>query len=319
MYRRNQLNRLAVSSTRPVLSASPRPLPPSLPTARCLRPTARTGFTLIELLVVIGIILVLIAIVVVGLRHVNNTAARHETVAEMKICTDALKEYQNINGLTKIESDTTATPPQSIQLPPPWQNGVGGTYSSGKFNIPIFVDPPGTGGPAELLTTDTTLPGAGLGDMGDKAGVANPRWSANAVRLTQGVMYLLLKDPKNRNLVSSLPPKRILETPPPLSGGSPTSPYTIDAAVPLDGWGNPIIFVPRGGIHVWLNPNGAGAVEYIVRSSGVYKATGGAGSAPPLTPNDHPFFASAGQDGYFTDPANATDYAIDNLYSFQDQ
>src|SRR3954462_12067149 len=36
---------------------------------------SRRGFTLVELLVVIGIILVLIAIVVVGLRHVNNTAA----------------------------------------------------------------------------------------------------------------------------------------------------------------------------------------------------------------------------------------------------
>jgi len=69
-------------------------------------------------------------------------------------------------------------------------------------------------------------------------------------------------------------------------------------------------------MHVFMNDPSAGSVtEYVIRSSGMYKL----GALPPLSANDHPFFASAGQDGFFTDPANASDYAIDNLYSFQDQ
>jgi prepilin-type N-terminal cleavage/methylation domain-containing protein len=290
--------------------------------------SARPAFTLIELLVVIGIILVLIAIVVVGLRHVNNTAARHETVAEMKICTDVLKEYQSINGLKNIDSDPGA--PATIQLPPAWgSSSATGPLSSGSFQLPIFITAPSptteakSGPPAQQSTlnyTDLVVGGAagGLGDMGDKGGVAGPRWSANAIRWTQAVMYILLKDPKNRALVSAIPPKRILETPPSLTAGTPNpNPFTIDAAVPLDGWGNPIIFVPRGGMHIFMNdPSNPGSpVEYVVRSSGTYKLA----ALPPLSSNDHPFFASAGQDGFFTDPASSIDYGIDNLYSFQDQ
>ena len=317
-----------LAPARVVAPAPPRPLSPS--------PNTRSAFTLIELLVVIGIILVLIAIVVVGLRHVNSTAARHETEAELKVCTDVLKEYQAINGLKNIDADRI-TPAPTIQLPLPWQGtSATGQYASGQYNLPVFVDPLPPGNAevtgiqpqSTLLVADLTI-GNSIGDMGDKGGVANPRWSANAVRWTQAVMYLLLKDPKNRALVAPLSPKRVLETPPSLNAGSPNpNPFTVDAAVPLDGWGNPIIFVPRGGMHVWmLDPtatsgSGSGStsnvVEYVIRSSGMYKV---GAALPPVSINDHPFFASAGQDGFFTDPANPAtiDYAIDNLYSFQQQ
>ena len=286
---------------------------------------ARGGFTLIELLVVIGIILVLIAIVVVGLRHVNNTAARHETVAEMKVCTDILKQYQSINGLKNVEGDLSAGSITGPDLPPPFMTAPG--YQTPK--LPIFVDPPAQGSeitgqqPQSTLRTQDLIVGGGpggIGDMGDKGGIANPRWASKSVQWTQAVMFILLKDPKNRALISQLPPKRILETPPPLNpGGNPNPPYTVDAAVALDGWGNPIIYVPRGGLHVWLNPtnSSSGPTEYVIRSSGMFPVTGG--TIPPVGPNDRPFFASAGQDGYFTDPSNGADYAVDNLYSFQDQ
>ena len=287
-----------------------------------VRLNRRTGFTLIELLVVIGIILVLIAIVVVGLRHVNNTAARHETEAEMKICTDVLKEYQAVNGLKNIDTDSsTVVAGNNIQLPLPWQGtSATGTYASGQYKLPIFIDAPAPGVTgvqpcSELLTSDITV-GGSIGDMGDKGGVANPRWSANAVRWTQAVMYILLKDPKNRALVEPLSPKRILETPPGLNPGTGNpNPFTIEAALPLDGWGNPIIFVPRGGMHVWISASGS-VQEYVIRSSGMYSVNTG---VPPVSTNDHPFFASAGQDGFFTDPANTSDFAMDNLYSFQAQ
>jgi hypothetical protein len=63
-------------------------------------------------------------------------------------------------------------------------------------------------------------------------------------------MFILLKDPKNRALISKLPPEQIFETPPPCKDndgkviGGTQPPYTIDAAVPLDVWGAPILFVP---------------------------------------------------------------------------
>jgi prepilin-type N-terminal cleavage/methylation domain-containing protein len=291
-----------------------------------LRHSPRRGFTLIELLVVIGIILVLIAIVVMGLRHLNSTAATQETAAEMKICTDALNAYQALNGLTNVEgapgsSPATASP---FDLPDPWKASPNYTH----FQLPIYVDPGATGEvtgsqpESTVALADLTVGGypGTLGDMGDKAGAANPRWSSAAVRNTQAVMFIFLKDPKNRALISALPPKRLLETPPTMTGGNPQTPYTIDAALPLDGWGNPIIYVPRGGIHVMMNPtNSAQPAEYIVRTSGTYLAIPTA-NVPAVGANDRPFFASSGQDGYFsdpTDPSKASDYAIDNIYSFQ--
>jgi hypothetical protein len=59
------------------------------------------------------------------------------------------------------------------------------------------------------------------------------------------------------------------------------------------------------------------AREYVVRTSGTYRCDGV--TPPPLGPNDHPFFASAGPDGYFTALTNGTgviDHASDNIYSF---
>src|SRR3954467_14303964 len=53
----------------------------------------RGGFTLVELLVVIGIMLVLVAVVVAGIRHSSQISARHQTRACMKICQDMLESY----------------------------------------------------------------------------------------------------------------------------------------------------------------------------------------------------------------------------------
>ncbi len=118
--------------------------------------------------------------------------------------------------------------------------------------------------------------------------------------------------------------RRLLEgMPPPINKagdviGIAPPPYTIDAALPLDGWRDPIIFVPPGGIHVWMTPTGdnANLGEFVVRTSGTYPLS----NLPPVGPNDRPFFASAGQNGIFTNAFDrGEDFAIDNLYSFQEQ
>jgi prepilin-type N-terminal cleavage/methylation domain-containing protein len=292
----------------------------------------RRGFTLIELLVVIGIILVLVAIVVMGIRHTSYLAAKHETQAEMKICQDMLAEYKAVNGYKNILGDAgTASTNQPLQLPyPPWL-----IHS---FNVPVYVYPTKSGFgeiTANITNPVSTLHTSNLagspnnkassgyaGDFGDKSDPNCPRWASDAVHWTQAVMFILLKDPKNRAVVSSLPPKRVLEgMPAPVNnsgviiGKVPPS-YTIDAAVPLDAWGNPIIFVPPGGVYVSMNPDGSGFRDFVIRTSGTYDTNV---NVPPVSANDHPFFASAGADGFFTDLTQKFDRASDNVYSFQEQ
>jgi hypothetical protein len=87
------------------------------------------------------------------------------------------------------------------------------------------------------------------------------------------------------------------------------TPMAFPPVVLLDGWGNPIIFVPRGGIHVLIKNQTSGSNDtYLVRSTGTALITT---SDPPMTGSERPFWASAGQDGDFTQGA-------DNVYSFQD-
>jgi len=291
-----------------------------------VRNSARRGFTLIELLVVIGIILLLVSITVFGLRHVNATAARHETFAEMNICEGMLKEYENVNGFTNVEgtagsanSLATISPPGATS--PPAQQTL-------KFALPIYLDniPPNPPIPATPPAAPSFIVGDDLsasasGDFGDRGGPAEPRYIAPVIARTQCVMYILLRDPKNRAAISAVPARRILELPPDPSGtGTLVIPNYGDYSMVLDGWGNPIIYVPKGGMVVWMNPSPPKGTYFLVRSSGTYQCdpSGLTGLAlPAVGPNDHPFFASAGQDGIFTDIQAQTDNGIDNIYSFQ--
>lgn len=274
----------------------------------------RNGFSLVELLVVLGIIMALTALLAAGYRHLHRVAARTTTIAQLHVCRALLQEYQNRAGLTGIEAYSTTNP---IQLPD--ANSPSGTPQ--KF--PVYVDPAavlnsstgsmvssgsnspiGTFWPYEGpldVTNQTGSPTDNTGDM-SKTGLA--RYHSAAVLRTQDVMYLLMHVPANRTTVQSLPPKLILEAAP---GSPPTS--IDDGPVLLDGWGNPIVFVPRGGIYFTDNQagtNGITTITYLVRSTGVFKFPG---TTPPMTGNEVPFWASAGEDNDFTQ-------GDDNLYSF---
>lgn len=268
-----------------------------------MRHARRRGFTLIELLVVIGIIMILVGLLVAGYRHLNRAAANRETTAELHIARGMLQEYENKVGLAGIEAFATAPQPDS------------NAPSPGLF--PVYIDPAasvttanrgqvlGTTSPywSCLQLTDIETSGPNT-DMGDKSG-GGPRYGSDSVKKTRDVMYLLMKLPPNRTTMQSVQPKRILE----MSGGG--APPPIDQGpILLDGWANPIVFVPRGGIHVNIKDATGTNQVWLVRSTGTTKITT-PGQDPPMTGNERPFWASAGQDGDLTQ-------GEDNVYSFQD-
>ena len=298
---------------------------------------SKRGFTLIELLVVIGIIMVLVGLLVVGYRHINATAAGRETVAELHVLRGMLQEYENHNALQPMES-YIGTASRAID-----RNGPQTTPPSPGF--PVFLDPyPALNAltPSNTSTNTAVYNGTGSGnsgtcwpcltlsngdiaigtpptwdaDMGDKTGGTNsPRYGSNAMADTDNIMYVLSQIPANRTTLQSLQSKRIMEVPIG-TGGAPVpwttigrTPMAFPPVVPLDGWGNPIIFVPRGGIHVLIKNQTTGNNDtYLVRSTGTTLITA---ADPPMTGSERPFWASAGQDGDFTQGA-------DNVYSFQD-
>jgi prepilin-type N-terminal cleavage/methylation domain-containing protein len=280
-----------------------------------VRQARRRGFTLIELLVVIGIIMVLVAILTYSYRAINRTAATKETNAELKICTGMLVNYEGRNGLNGIEFFTTQVkdtgtvsppPPNTPNLYPVFQDpaaAMGGT----NLTQTATASPPGTAGSCWPVVYAQDVTGTST-DMGDKA--AGSARYGTAVQNTLDVSYVLVRIPENLTIAQGVQSKRIMEPILPTSGGTVTPNPITQGVILLDGWGNPIIFVPRGGLHVNIkDPSTGNLVTYVVRSTGSYPVTGS--QDPPMTGNERPFFASAGQDGDFTQ-------GEDNVYSFQE-
>jgi len=300
-------------------------------------------------LVVIGIMLVLIGLLIMGFRHVSATAARKETDAELHIARGMLTEYENHNGLQNIESNATQVQDNTVPSPYPYRvvpvyfdpagslspsnAGLIWPYirvASGSATVfgsttPVEYHDPATlpPAPAKLSTvqgtpqftnsSDNQYDLAGDSESSDMSNrtTGGARYTAAAVQRTSDVMFFLIRVPANRDLVQTVQSKRILEQNP---ANSTLAAPTMDVQGPvlLDGWGNPILFVPRGGIHVFM-PDQATSTnqygEYVVRSTGIFPAPNS--TVPPMTGAERPFFASAGQDGDFTT-------GEDNVYSFQE-
>ena len=97
--------------------------------------------------------------------------------------------------------------------------------------------------------------------------------------------------PASRKAMEKLPSDRLM-------GGASVPDHL--KGLPLDGWGNPILYVPADGMfNVRVN-------NMIVR----IRSSGAIQGSPAVTQADRPFFASAGPDGRF-------DTGDDNLYSFE--
>ena len=274
---------------------------------------------MIEILIVISIIIVLVGIVAFGLSKVTGTTKTNATVTTMGVLKSMIAEFEVTNkGLTK-------------QPPYVWQSD-GSHWPPGTYNIwrdGIDDGPAGTG---------NTEPDAVLADKGELSREAgSARYEMPMVGNTQLVMGLLLQAPGNRKIIEQTSPTQMMEElPTGLNAGqvkitirdatgSGNIPYNAAAAsrVPsppllLDGWGNPLIFVPGGGM-------------YDVRTGDVTRglvkgANGPTDPGPVRSPDGRPFFASAGPDGIlsYIDVNNSGGFDAgdiaggdDNIYSFE--
>lgn len=241
----------------------------------------RSAFTLLEILVVIGIILVLVGMAVIGFNQLDRNANGKSTRV-------TLGNLQSL--LTEFDAETGGIDSLGTNGPTPFPY-PGGVY----YPVP---GPPAQSGPLGYVATGTAI---GVTDVNpgttDRTGTA--------VKNTWYVLAALMKLPKNRDMILKLPPKQFLldsSGNPYVPGGAPAG---VQGAVLVDGWKNPIIFVPSTGIMVWVTGQSA---PFLIKSK-----------------DGRPFFASAGPDGDFsadnasTLPSGRSPKADDNLYSFENQ
>jgi prepilin-type N-terminal cleavage/methylation domain-containing protein len=286
------------------------------------RPCRNSGFTLIEILVVIGIILVLIGIVFVALKHVGGASKSSATKIDLQNLQSMLAELENAGPLTT-----------TIQFP----------YVTSDARFPAPPNPPYT----VNLTLPPALPWGVVGDVTESTyagGVSNDRWQSFAVYSTQFVMGRLRSVPQTRQSLQSLPGERFVKaqaegasygtltpnsTSLPIRTVNGSAHGMPDPPIMADAWGNPIIFVPGGGLLTADIYSAAKVYKKgsVVNNSGTFfralkdgklPAPAGsdweqlpAGFNPLVTaPGNRPFFASAGPDGDFQSPD-------DNVYSFE--
>ena len=145
--------------------------------------------------------------------------------------------------------------------------------------------------PVTPTTADSQSPVANPGPL---TGASTA--GSDAYRNTILAMALLKTIPANHDAMSKLPAKAVLV---PASNDTVTT--VDDTTVPLvaDAWGNPIIFVPGNGLQ---------GVKVGVRGDGSYPSE--TSNLTIRSPDNRPFFASAGPDGDMS-------RGDDNLYSFQ--
>lgn len=227
------------------------------------------AFTLIELIVVMGILLVLIGLVTVGMRALAKSAKEKSTKSALETAKSMLAELQTAGGI----ADVTAI------------------YSS--LTPANQIEQPGN------VTLDAYLGNAATG-----------RYKSDAVKWTQQVMIKLLAVPANKAVLQKLPTERLLRKPGNGPAITPEMQLVSGEIYPpllLDGWGNPIIYVPSDGLSKVIIGNDLPPKDYRIKSNEVITPSTG----PDKFTTGRPFWASAGPDGDFST-------GDDNIYSFED-
>jgi hypothetical protein len=260
----------------------------------------RGGFTVLELVTVIGIIMVLMALLVVGVGHVIGSTKARQTKVMLENCRNLLAEFEVTIPLDRAQAQ-------------PSQMYVSDNLVK-RANVPL-LDLWHLYDPAEMKVAPYygSLHATSKKTFGPVVQEAPERFACDAVANTQIAMGLLQAAPANKSTISSLPADSMLEAPRVAAGPGNVSKLTPLGGKPnppvlLDGFKNPIILVPSSGIRVSItDPNNPGqATLRIIKA-----------------PDNRPFWASAGPDGFFTDPdetktgPNLKPYGEDNIYSFE--
>jgi prepilin-type N-terminal cleavage/methylation domain-containing protein len=242
----------------------------------------RKGFTLIELLVVIGIIALLAAILIVGVKSISKSSHEKATRTNMENLKSLVVELTNSGAMDKIYNMYKYNP-----TPPP-------NYPYGQ-PLPTPFNP---GGAA------VAIPGNVQKDSPDRLPAfttsAPPYIPKNEVARTQLVMGML--NSVASAMIQKLPSGTFMSAAEANSAAKLKTPMPV--TVPLDGWGNPMIFVPGGGIRVTVTGTNKTVVTQTITA-----------------PDGKGFWASAGPDGIFTDTINSSPNqkpnGDDNVYSFE--
>lgn len=241
----------------------------------------KRGFSLLELLIVIGVMMVLMGMAVISYNLISRSVASRQTRTTLENLKAMLDELNAEAGPDALPSYSDTTPaPNTVPIP---VIGYG--------------------------ITSTDVQDWSISDV--TSGTSNNDRYGNIVNHTAAAMATLMRSTKNKEAVAQIPAKLILRDASNNALGPTvtfitTADATVGTPVPagpvlLDGWGNPIIYVPAGGINVYIT-NGSTPTQITIKSR-----------------DGRPFFASAGPDGDFGARTNSSNTAPthgdDNVYS----
>jgi len=233
------------------------------------------GFTVIELLIVIGIITLLATFLFYAYNHIVTDTRARDTKTAMQTCEALLSNYQqstnfarplpilyavtpagtNVNPFGAVTGNTNGA-----SVPTPGNaaaNAMTSTFWTGGYT--------GSGEPASTVVSGDTLRGG--------------KGFTQQVIDTVCVMYCLQSIPENAVILNNVPTQKkisvqvnLVPTP-----GSNVSP--VNVTLLLDGWNNPILFVPSDGLYSVMtsaDPTYNAATPYSLGNQVVYPI-----SAPP--------------------------------------
>jgi prepilin-type N-terminal cleavage/methylation domain-containing protein len=257
---------------------------------------SRRAFTLIEVLTVIAIILILMGLFFGGWKKWSATQARQLTVSRLEMLNGLLAEMEE-EGHNQFQAQWFI--PSTVYLDASQFGNISRTDLNSQPSTPtpdivMSTVSPAPGGSAycsfpnvlSYMATGAAPTTTSLVDLYSGTTPYTPQY---------GIMTKLMTLPDAAKEIAGLPSSAVISTAGPTSAGlSPTS----NAVVVLDGWGNPILFVPAGGlINVYTNTNTA-------------SWPGPSTFASPIrSPDGRPFWVSAGPDGDLM-------RGDDNIYSF---
>jgi type II secretory pathway pseudopilin PulG len=270
-----------------------------------------TGFSLIEILVVIGLIALLSTLLLIGIGKLQTNSRRQATRLAFQNLQAMYSEWDasNRHHFLNYQDTNTGLYPVDVSAPSPGDVTTSGADRQGtavlatRDIMALMKQMPTNAAAMGKLSASafTTLPAAPI---------AAAPWNSNTYPIYTRVyvqQQATAANPFPMNYFYTAVAINWSTSPLSSTAPQPSPPNSqfwiassADATVPvlLDGWGNPIIFVPGGVLGDGAMPADTGSL------------IAGGNSTTAKSPDGRPFWASAGPDGNFST-------GDDNLYSFE--